>query len=268
MALDKIIQEKRRPLHKKPDSAQAEKQQADTAKDNAGLLSLHDQVGNLAVQRLLAQRKGDKNEDGSFAVEESVTAQINQARGGGQSLDEGVQAKMEDSMGHDFSGVSVHTSSQADQLNENLSAKAFTTGQDIFFSQGAYQPNTSEGQELLAHELTHVVQQSQGQVSDGDGGMTVNAPNDVYEQEADAVAQTITQTEAPAQVGGAVQREDIPEEPEEVQAKAIQREDVPEEEPEEVQAKAIQREDMPEEEPEEVQTQAIQREDVEEPEEI
>ncbi len=61
--------------------------------------------------------------------------------------------------GADFSGVRVHTDAQAHQLNQSIQAKAFTTGQDVFVRQGAYEPGSRGGQELLAHELTHVVQQ-------------------------------------------------------------------------------------------------------------
>jgi hypothetical protein len=85
---------------------------------------------------------------------------INSARGGGQALDEGLQRSIGQAMGADFSGVKVHTDSQADQLNKSIQAKAFTTGQDVFFRQGAYEPGSRGGQELIAHELTHVVQQS------------------------------------------------------------------------------------------------------------
>jgi hypothetical protein len=67
---------------------------------------------------------------------------------------------MGQAMGADFSGVKVHTDSQSDQLNQSIQAKAFTTGQDVFFRQGAYDPGSREGQELIAHELTHVVQQN------------------------------------------------------------------------------------------------------------
>ena len=55
--------------------------------------------------------------------------------------------------------LKVHTDAQSDQLNQSIQAKAFTTGQDVFFRQGAYQPGSRGGQELIAHELTHVVQQ-------------------------------------------------------------------------------------------------------------
>ncbi|MBW4670991.1 MAG: DUF4157 domain-containing protein [Cyanomargarita calcarea GSE-NOS-MK-12-04C] len=85
---------------------------------------------------------------------------INNARGGGQPLDAGLQQSMGQAMGADFSGVKVHTDAQSNQLNQSIQAKAFTTGQDVFFQQGAYQPGSRGGQELIAHELTHVVQQN------------------------------------------------------------------------------------------------------------
>jgi hypothetical protein len=88
---------------------------------------------------------------------------IQQARGSGQALAPDLQAKMGQAMGADFSNVRVHTDTQSDHLNRSIQAKAFTTGQDIFFRQGAYQPGNRGGQELIAHELTHVVQQGGGQ---------------------------------------------------------------------------------------------------------
>ncbi len=71
---------------------------------------------------------------------------------------------MEQAFGADFSQVQVHTDSKSNKLNESIQAKAFTTGKDIFFKQGEYQPDNQPGQELLAHELTHVVQQNGSQV--------------------------------------------------------------------------------------------------------
>jgi hypothetical protein len=93
------------------------------------------------------------------AVEQSVEKQIQTARGGGKPLDEGVRGSMEQGFGADFSNVRVHTGGQADALNRSLNAKAFTTGKDIFFGKGQYNPSSSSGQELIAHELTHTVQQ-------------------------------------------------------------------------------------------------------------
>jgi hypothetical protein len=224
--------------------------------EKAALTTFQQRVGNRAVQRLLAQRSGD----GPFDLDDSTAERINRERSSGQALDGDVQSKMGEATGQDFSDVKVHTGPESHALNEDLSAKAFTTGQDIFFREGAYDPASSGGQELLAHELTHVVQQRSGSVGGGGGGMTVNAPGDTYEQQADSVAKTVT---GPA-AAPSVQRQDAPEE-EEVQAKALQRQEMPEEE--EVQAKALQRQEMPEEE-EEVQTKALQREEAAEDEEM
>jgi hypothetical protein len=94
--------------------------------------------------------------DASTELERSIQT----AKGGGQPLDGGLQRSMGQAMGADFSGVKVHTDSQSDQLNQSIQAKAFTTGQDVFFRQGAYEPSSQGGQELIAHELTHVVQQN------------------------------------------------------------------------------------------------------------
>jgi hypothetical protein len=93
------------------------------------------------------------------AVEQSVEKQIQTARGGGKPLDDNVRGSMEKGFGADFSGVRVHMGGQADALNRLLNAKAFTVGNDVFFGQGQYNPGSSGGQELLAHELAHTVQQ-------------------------------------------------------------------------------------------------------------
>jgi len=89
-----------------------------------------------------------------------LEASIQGKRGSGQPLDESVKEPMEGAFGADFSGVRVHTDGKSDELNQAIQAKAFTTGEDIFFREGAYEPGSKGGQELLAHELTHVVQQS------------------------------------------------------------------------------------------------------------
>ncbi len=107
-------------------------------------------------EELQMKSAGDSGRNASADLETS----INQSRGGGQSLNDSIRQPMEQAFGADFSGVKVHTDSKSDQLNQSIQAKAFTTGQDIFFRQGEYNPGNKGGQELLAHELTHVVQQS------------------------------------------------------------------------------------------------------------
>ena len=218
--------------------------------DVSGVLNLQKTVGNQAVQRLITQRSGE----GAFELDDTTANRINQARGGGQSLDQTVQTQMGQAMGHDFSDVRVHTSSEADGLNQQLGAKAFTTGQDVFFKQGAYDPGSSSGQELIAHELTHVVQQNSGQVGGSGSGMTVRPAGDAFEQEADAMAkQVVNSGPTPAvqtAADGGVQRM-APEEEEAVTMKrddAVQRAAEEEEMVEMKRDDAIQRAGEPEEE--------------------
>jgi hypothetical protein len=92
---------------------------------------------------------------------------IESARGRGQSLPVALLTRMEKSFGADFSGVRVHADAQSDALNRSVQARAFTTGQDLFFKRGEYNPGSRSGQELIAHELTHVVQQNNGRMRTG-----------------------------------------------------------------------------------------------------
>ena len=91
-------------------------------------------------------------------VEQGVRA----ARGNGSALPTTIRRSMEGALDTDLGGVRVHTDQRADVLNRSLSASAFTTGKDLFFRKGEYQPNSGEGRSLLAHELTHVKQQRGG----------------------------------------------------------------------------------------------------------
>jgi hypothetical protein len=156
------------------------------------LLRLQRQYGNRYVREVLRLARGTGGDTGAGA---SVERAIEGARGGGQGLDHKVRDRMEPSFGADFSGVRVHTDTRADSLSRSLSAMAFTTGQDIFFRQGAYNPGTSSGRELLAHELTHVVQQNGGNLQ---RKMTVSQPGDRHESEADRMARAVMQQEQEA----------------------------------------------------------------------
>ncbi|MDQ1397731.1 MAG: hypothetical protein QOG64_2990, partial [Acidimicrobiaceae bacterium] len=94
------------------------------------------------------------------ATEAAVDAARSGAAGGGRPLDDPVRRSMEGAFGVGFGDVRVHSGTESKALNERLQAKAFTVGRDIFFRSGVPDGGTSAGQELLAHELTHVVQQS------------------------------------------------------------------------------------------------------------
>jgi len=100
-----------------------------------------------------------------MAATPDLEASIKGARGGGQPLAKSIRTPLERFLGADFRGVKVHTDTKADHLNRAVQAKAFTTGQDVFFRQGEYNPGSREGLGLIAHELTHVVQQNGGAVA-------------------------------------------------------------------------------------------------------
>jgi hypothetical protein len=143
-------------------------------------------LGNAAVQRMLAQRSAD----GAAELDDNIASAIQSERGGGHELEGDIASRAGSVMGADFSGVNIHTDSTADNLSRSVGAKAFTTGNDIFFREGAYNPSSSDGQHLIAHELTHVVQQGASAPA-VQGKMTVNDPDDQYEAEADSVADSV-----------------------------------------------------------------------------
>ena len=159
----------------------------------AALLRLQRTHGNRFVQRLLSRSAVVGQEGGPVPAD--VQQGIDSARGGGSPLDSATRAQMEPALGADLSQVRVHTGSDADSLNQAVSARAFTTGSDIFFRQGEYAPGSSGGRSLLAHELTHVVQQG-GEARSGP--LTVGPVGDRHEQEADRVAQGVQRQEAEA----------------------------------------------------------------------
>jgi Domain of unknown function (DUF4157) len=98
--------------------------------------------------------------DGSTATASpSLSGRIESTAGKGKPLTAKTQRDMGSSFGTDFSTVNIHTGEDAVQMNKELNAQAFTHGSDIYFNQGKYDPQTTTGKQLLAHELTHVVQQ-------------------------------------------------------------------------------------------------------------
>jgi hypothetical protein len=112
-------------------------------------------------------------------------AMVGLARGGGSPLPDRIRGRMEAALGADFSSVKVHVGPQA----ERIGAIAFTTGDDIYFAPGRFQPDTSAGQHLLGHELAHVVQQRQGRVRNPAGGLAV-VHDRALEAEADRLGRT------------------------------------------------------------------------------
>ena len=107
----------------------------------------------------------------------------------GLPLDFSTRHFMESSLGHDFSRVRVHTDARSRDSARAVAAAAYTVGNDIVFAPGQYQPESSSGRKLLAHELAHVMQNASAGSSHG--SLTIGAANSVEERQADAIADRV-----------------------------------------------------------------------------
>ncbi|MBP2322522.1 hypothetical protein JOF56_002907 [Kibdelosporangium banguiense] len=125
---------------------------------------------------------------------DDVATRIRSQLGGGSPLPAQLRSEMESGLGQSLGDVRLHTDSTAANLSSQLGAHAFTTGNDVFFNSGAYNPSTSEGYSTLAHEITHTVQQSAGPVagSEVSPGLSVSDPSDSFERHAHETAEKLT----------------------------------------------------------------------------
>lgn len=162
-------------------------QQQETATSASAPERLAANVGNHAFGALIAREGAGILPDGT--VHPDVQATIAGARGGGSALGASARERFGAPLGDSLSDVRVHTDSGADALSRSVAARAFTTGSDVFFASGEYSPGSGEGDRLLAHELTHVVQQRGAPTT---GPLTVSEPGDAQETEAEAVAHELT----------------------------------------------------------------------------
>src|SRR5215467_3179244 len=173
----------------------------------AGLLALQRAVGNAGVSAMLEE-----------PAQEERSPVLDVVGSGGSPLDPVTRADMEGRFGQDFGDVRVHTDGPAHKSAQSVSAQAYTVGSDIVFQDGKYDPGSNAGAHMLAHELTHVVQQRSGPVdgTEAGGGVRVSDPGDSYERAASANADLVMSSSAPAASaaaasggggGAAVQRE-------------------------------------------------------------
>jgi len=137
--------------------------------------------GNTYVQQVVADMKQANPSPESQSTDRS------------QALDAGVKSEMESAFGENFGDVRVHTGPEAESLNDHLGARAATHGRDIYFGMSEYKPATAEGKQLVAHELTHVVQQSAGSAKREAG--EASYAGDRFEEEADRIASAVLRHE-------------------------------------------------------------------------
>lgn len=126
----------------------------------------------------------------SAPIPASTPSVENVLSGAGSPLDASTRGFMESRFGHDFSDVRVHTGPDASESARAVGAHAYTVGNDIVFDQGRYDPHSEGGKHLIAHELTHTLQQ-RGVQRSTDPSIGTTTPGDAYEAEADAVASRI-----------------------------------------------------------------------------
>ncbi|MFJ5030231.1 DUF4157 domain-containing protein [Streptomyces sp. NPDC088560] len=150
------------------------------------VIALQQLIGNAAVGEALSRARAepaDAAEGQSASVHEVL-------RSPGRPLGDAVRADMESALGADFSDVRVHTDRAAHESATSVAAQAYTSGSHIVFQRGRYDTASDSGREVLAHELTHVVQQRRGPVAGTDtgGGLAISDPSDRFEREAERVA--------------------------------------------------------------------------------
>ena len=173
-----------------------------TMSDQAGQRMLHThaeklEAGSLSAaasyfaqdfSRIPIQRKAT---NASTTVETAPPITHEVLRSSGQPLDPATRAFMEPRFGRDFSQVRVHIDSQAATSARDVDALAYTVGRDIVFAQGQFAPHTVSGQRLLAHELTHTIQQSAGAEQAAAGDLRVGQRADPFEDEAEKVSTSV-----------------------------------------------------------------------------
>jgi hypothetical protein len=181
----------------------------------AGVLGLQRAAGNAGASTLMDEERSP--------VHDVISS-------GGTPLPTDLRTDMEGRFGQDFGDVRVHNDGAAHESARSVNAQAYTVGSKMVFQRDKYDPGSDAGKHMIAHELTHVVQQRSGPVdgTDARGGVKISDPSDRFEREAVANADRLMSTPAPSHD---VQRQDAPAEEEEDTAQTfVQR---AEEEPEE-----------------------------------
>ncbi|MEU8972083.1 DUF4157 domain-containing protein [Streptomyces monashensis] len=150
------------------------------------VIALQQLIGNAAVGEALTRARAEHTD----AAERQTASVHDVLRSPGRPLGDAVRADMESALGADFSDVRVHTDRAAHESATSVAAQAYTSGSHIVFQRGSYDTASDAGREVLAHELTHVVQQRRGPVAGTDtgGGPAISDPSDRFEREAERVA--------------------------------------------------------------------------------
>ena len=184
MEKDKLIQEK--PEIQRMDNAE-EEQPVQKMEEEEPVQKMEEEESVQKMEEEEPVQKMEEEEEpvqaksngGQSKASSGLSNQIKNKSGKGQGIANNTRSEMESSFGRDFSNVNIHTDNESVEMNKKLNAQAFTHGNDIYFNSGKYRPETAEGKRLLAHELTHVVQQDKNQqkIQREDDKRTASNPN-------------------------------------------------------------------------------------------
>src|ERR1700694_4001948 len=230
-----------------PEGHQAPTKRKDAAESAGPEALMHGRTDALTPAAVIHLQKTAGNATVSAALEEQEPSPVKDVvgSGGGSPLDRDTRGFMESRLGADFSDVRVHSDGKATESARSVQAHAYTVGNDVVFQSDKYAPESDSGKRMLAHELTHVVQQRSGPVdgTPAPGGIQISHTAGRVEQAAESrAARVMSSTPAPATTAAgnapaSIQREG--EEDDELQGSFVQRAG---EEDEELQGAFVQRE--------------------------
>lgn len=168
--------EEEKPVQKKDDKAAPEKKE----EEKKPVQKKEEQEKKPAADEVIKEEKDDKEKGGKPSVmakessargneagSDQLAQQLRAQQGNGNPMSPAMKKEMGDAIGADFSNVRIHTGEKAVALNSELGAQAFTHGNDVYFNNGKYDTDSAAGKHLLAHELTHVVQQGAAPAAEG-----------------------------------------------------------------------------------------------------
>jgi hypothetical protein len=184
-----------------PESHQAPTRRKDAAESAGPEALMHGRTDVLTPSAVMHLQKTAGNATVSAALEEQEPSLVRDVvgSGGGSPLDRDTRGFMESRLGADFSDVRVHTDGKATESARSVQAYAYTVGNDVVFQSDKFSPESESGQRMLAHELTHVVQQRSGPVdgTPAPGGIQISHPSDTFEQAAESSADQVMSSAAP-----------------------------------------------------------------------
>lgn len=152
-------EEEKEPVQKKKE----EKENAVQKKEEEKTQQKEEEPVQKKEEEENVQKKEEKKSD--------VESNIRKSKGNGSPMRKAIKLEMENSFGADFSSIRIHTDTNAINLCQEMGAQAFTSGSDIYFNKGKYNPNSNHGKQLLAHELTHTIQQGAASKTRDKGGL-------------------------------------------------------------------------------------------------